>query len=84
MPRKTVKELEPWELSKLVPYSLEYLSGFQSEVYQIELTEGFNKARSIMDDAIHDNVKRDIGGDEQRIASVKTQHNNVTFKHILL
>ena len=37
-----------------------------------------------MDARIRVLVCRDIGGDEQRIHSVKTQHDNVTFKHILL
>ncbi len=29
-------------------------------------------------------IRRHIGGDEQCISSVKTQHSNITFKHILL
>jgi hypothetical protein len=37
-----------------------------------------------MDGAIRESVRRDIGGDEQRIHTVKTQYANVTFKHILL
>ena len=37
-----------------------------------------------MDVDIRSFVRRDIGGDEQRIHSVRTQHDNVTFKHILL
>ena len=37
-----------------------------------------------MDEGIRRLVRRDIGGDEQRITSVNTQHDNVTFKHILL
>jgi hypothetical protein len=33
---------------------------------------------------IEQSIRRDIGGDEQRIHSVDTDYYNVTFKHILL
>jgi len=37
-----------------------------------------------MDGEIRSTVRRDIGGDHQRVHSVRTQYSNVTFKHILL
>ncbi len=37
-----------------------------------------------MDDVIRGDVKRDIGGDRQRVHSVNTRYHEVTFKHILL
>jgi len=37
-----------------------------------------------MDDAITQSVKRDIGGDEQRVYSVNSEYKDITFKHILL
>lgn len=79
-----MRKLEPWDLDKLLPYQDEYLSGFRCESYQVGLEEGFNRAKELMDDEIRDGVRSDIGGDEQRISSVSTQHNDVTFKHILL
>ncbi|VAW70267.1 Primosomal protein N' (replication factor Y) -superfamily II helicase, partial [hydrothermal vent metagenome] len=33
---------------------------------------------------IHREIKRDIGGDEQRIDSVDTRYQDASFKHILL
>lgn len=84
LPRKYMRKLEPWDLDKLLPYQDEYLSGFRCESYQVGLEEGFNRAKELMDDEIRDGVRSDIGGDEQRISSVSTQHNDVTFKHILL
>ena len=84
MPRKLADELEPWDLKNLQPYSDEYLSGFSSQAYQIDLKEGFGRAKHIMDDAIRDEVRQDIGGDEQRIRTVRTNHRDVSFKHILL
>lgn len=84
LPRAKADALEPWDLDALVPYSDEYLSGFSAESYQIGLEEGFDIARGIMDETIRATIRRDIGGDHQRIHSVKTQYNNLTFKHILL
>ena len=84
LPKKYVEELEPWDLHNLVSYKDEYLSGFKAESYQIDLAKGFENAKVIMSDTIRESIKRHIGGDEQRISSVKTQHSNITFKHILL
>ncbi len=84
LPRKYAESLEPWDLANLVPYADAYLSGFRAESYQIGLSEGFEAAKGIMADAIHNSIRQHIGGDEQRIHSTQTQYRNITFKHILL
>lgn len=84
VPSPYAEKLEPWDLKNLEPYRDEFLSGFRAESYQVDLERGFERARQIMDDVIRDDVRSDIGGDHQRIWSVKTQYDGVTFKHILL
>jgi DNA-directed RNA polymerase subunit RPC12/RpoP len=84
LPRKITDWLAPWDLEELVPYREDYLSGFSSEVYQVDLDEGFNHAQVIMDKVIRGDVRRSIGGDQQRIHSLRTQHSDTTFKHVLL
>ena len=84
LPRKIMDWLQPWDLQNLVPYADAFLSGFRSEIYQVGLDEGFNRAREIMDNTIRSDVARDIGGDHQRIHSLNTSHSDTTFKHILL
>lgn len=84
LPKKYTDALEPWTLSALQPYSADFLAGFRAEGYQIELDEGYKEARMIMDATIQRDIKFDIGGDRQRIQSVDTDINDVTFKHILL
>lgn len=84
LPRKYTQELEPWDLKNLKPYNDDYLSGFKAESYQVNLEQGFELAKEVMDDEIRQSVRCHIGGDEQRIFSVKTQHSNISFKHILL
>lgn len=84
LPRRITDRLEPWDLEGLLPYQEAYLSGFTSQAYQIELDEGFDRAREIMDQVIRTDVARDIGGDVQRIHALDTRHRNTTFKHLLL
>jgi hypothetical protein len=84
LPRKYANLLEPWDLKNLIAYADDYLSGFRAESYQVGLAEGFEIAKQVMDEGIRASIRRDIGGDHQRIHSVKTQHDNVTFKHLLL
>ncbi|MEM7256808.1 MAG: primosomal protein N' (replication factor Y) - superfamily II helicase [Pseudomonadota bacterium] len=84
LPRKITDWLEPWDLENLVPYKEDYLSGFQSEVYQVALDEGFGHAEQVMKQIIRNDVRRSIGGDQQRIQRLHTKHSDTTFKHVLL
>ncbi|HEX8341438.1 MAG TPA: hypothetical protein VF624_11065 [Tepidisphaeraceae bacterium] len=77
-------ELSGWDLPALVPYDDAFLSGFSAETYQLDLPGGFEAAKGIMQNVIATTVRQDIGGDEQRIDSMHTQHHDVTFKHVLL
>ena len=84
LPRKITDWLAPWDLQNLEPYTEDYLAGFSSEVYQVDLDEGFTIAQATMDKVIRDDVQRAIGGDQQRIQKLSTQHSDTTFKHVLL
>ena len=84
LPRDKTEKLEPWDTNNLVGYKEEYLSGFQVESYQVDLPQGFDRAKEIMQGRIENTIRHDIGGDHQRIHSTKTQYSNITFKHILL
>ena len=84
LPRKITDWMEPWDLHALVPYTEDYLAGFSSEVYQVELDEGFTVAQQRMDKIIQNDVRNSIGGDQQRITSLHTDHSDTTFKHVLL
>lgn len=84
LPRAVTERLEPWDLPHLTPYQEEYLSGFQSEMYQVPLDQGFERAREIMAVTIQHDIARDIGGDHQRIHAADTRYGDIRFKHILL
>jgi LSD1 subclass zinc finger protein len=84
LPERYIKRLEPWDLENLVPYDKSYLTGFVSEKYQVDLKDGFESAKAIADKEIRKLVRKDIGGDTQRIQHVSTRYNDIKFKHLLL
>jgi DNA-directed RNA polymerase subunit RPC12/RpoP len=84
LPEKLANDLEPWDLADLNSYNDNYLSGFVTESYQLNVKEGFAKAKIRMDSSIYSAVRTDIGGDTQDISSVTTIYNDISFKHILL
>lgn len=79
-----IEKLEPWDLPNLVPYEKSFLSGFVTEKYQVDLSSGFERAKELADAQIRMAVCRDIGGDEQRIVSLNSRFDKISFKHILL
>ncbi len=84
LPKRLGNDLTTWDLAKLEPYSPDYLAGFQAEGYTVVLRDGHSEARERMEAIIEQDVRRDIGGDEQLISSVDTDWRGETFKHILL
>ncbi|NPD13656.1 primosomal protein N' (replication factor Y) - superfamily II helicase [Xinfangfangia sp. D13-10-4-6] len=84
LPARYANELDPWDLSKLVPYSPDYLAGFTAEGYTVPVRPASEQSKDKMAVVIAHDVRRDIGGDEQRIASIDTRYRDETFRHILL
>ena len=82
-----VKDCEPFNLSKLIPYSPHALAGFAAERYSIGLKEGWGLAQK----SIHDKLRSHIGSYVKshwhcdRVSSVRfsTIYNNITYKYIL-
>jgi hypothetical protein len=84
LPEKLTQRLDEWDLGKLVKYKTDYLQGLHAESYSKDIEEGFVDAKSIMQGTIRNDIKRDIGGDEQRIYSSNTHYSAITFKYLLL
>ncbi|QVL34735.1 hypothetical protein KIH39_12745 [Telmatocola sphagniphila] len=84
LPQKLVDGLISWDLEHLVPFTPDFLSGFKTERYTIELPEGFQLAKNIMENHLVALCKRDIGGDEQQLLHRQTNYMGISFKHLLL
>ncbi len=84
LPKRFTDQLAPWDLSALKDFSPNYLAGYGAEAYSVELREGFGEAEAIMEREIRALVRRDIGGDEQRINALNIKLSEITYKHVLL
>lgn len=73
-----------YNLAGLKPYDAGFLAGWQAEKYTTDAEHAWPAAREQIDRQIHTLVCRDIGGDEQRVHSIRTSYNAIRFKHILL
>jgi len=78
-----LESLTPWNTKVLIPFNQKYLSGFDSEEYTIKLDNGFEFAKVKMDRVIRQNIRFQIGGDQQRIDHMSTNYSNTTYKNVL-
>ena len=76
--------LAPWDLGSALEFRPDYLSGFQAQRYEIDPAVGSEEAKRRMEAVIDVLIRRDIGGDEQRVHHRDTAYDAVTFKHLLL
>ncbi|WP_446664414.1 hypothetical protein [Flexivirga sp. B27] len=82
---KKIMELEPWPIPAAQPYSPQYVAGHLSRTYDEDANQRFKHgARGQMDAVIESTVRRDIGGDEQRVENVQTSYKMLTFAQLLL
>jgi hypothetical protein len=84
LPPTITSALTRWDTAALVPYKPEFVSGFHAEAYQLGLAEAYPVARTMIDEKVRELVRREIGGDSQRIDSIDTRYGRFTFKHVLL
>ena len=84
LPEALTDGVQPWPLDRLAPYRPEIIAGFRAEAYTVGLAGAWDAAQRKMEPTIRQQIRRDIGGDAQRIHSMRTATAEETFKHILL
>jgi predicted RNA-binding Zn-ribbon protein involved in translation (DUF1610 family) len=84
LPADLLDRVNDWNLSKLHPFRPDYLSGFRTERYAVDLRGGYERAKELMEPVIYRLVCRDIGGDHQRVHGKRTRYSAITFKPLLL
>lgn len=82
--RELVDRLEPWPLDRCEPFDRRFLAGFLARTYDVDLGDGFDFARQRIDTAIREETCRRIGGDAQRISSLSSTYDPISYKHLLL
>jgi DNA-directed RNA polymerase subunit RPC12/RpoP len=82
--RQHVSALEPWPTATAKGYNPQYVAGHLARTYDHDVEECFVEAKQRIDAAIEQSIRRDIGGDHQRIHNVATRYWGLTYKHLLL
>ena len=81
LPAEVMVGLEPWPLAKCLPFNPECLAGFQARTYDCPARPGICAGQSPHGRSHSTRGLSRIGGDEQRIDSLDTQHTALTYKH---
>ncbi len=84
LPQDIIKEQKNWPLQSLVQYTPEFTAGFTTDVYTVDFTEGVETAKQQMERTIEEDIRKDIGGNQQRIHSKQVFYTDLMFKLILL
>jgi hypothetical protein len=84
IPREIMNKINNWDSMNMVEADNRFLSGFITEKYVMNMNNGYDLARQIMNTEIDYAIRRDIGGDRQRITAKNTGFSEVKFKLILL
>jgi hypothetical protein len=84
VPKMTLNKLQNWDMKNLAEADNRFLSGFITEKYGLNATDGYKQAKQVMEPRIDRAVRQDIGGDKQQVNSKNTRFCDVKFKLILL
>ncbi|MDR2954894.1 MAG: hypothetical protein LBV43_07430 [Prevotella sp.] len=84
IPTPILNKIENWDTMNMVETDNRFMSGFITEKYVLSMPDGFKIAKGKMESAIDHAVRRDIGGDHQRVTSKSTKFSDIKFKLILL
>ncbi|HVX68705.1 MAG TPA: hypothetical protein VHA79_03335 [Mycobacteriales bacterium] len=82
--QEKLDKMGPWTLAQAQPFDPEYLAGYTAVRYDVDPDTGLVTAKGKMEDVIRDDCRRDIGGDEQRVATMSVQYAALMFKLLLL
>lgn len=82
--QRNMERIYPFELQEIVNYDSRFILGLNSEVYQIDVKEGFQTAETIIDGKIRQACIRQIPGDTYRSLNINTHKSGLTYKHVLL
>ncbi len=83
-----IKACEPFDFSKLVPYSPQVVAGFIAERYSVGLQEGWGIAQNSIKQRLNSNIRRYIQQSWRcdRVDSLhfSTLYSNITYKYLLV
>ena len=82
--KKLVNRVMPYRLEEVVNFDPRLTVGWESEIYDMEVDEGYQVAERIMDEKIRHMCSAQLGGDTQRNLRISSSKFQQTFKHLIL
>jgi ribosomal protein S27E len=83
-----VRACEPFDFSKLVPYSPQVLAGFVAERYSVGLQEGWESAQRTIQSRLYSTIpsyiRRHWNADRTDSVRFSTLYSNITYKYLLV
>ena len=83
-----VRACEPFDFSKLVPYSPQVLAGFVAERYSVGLQEGWESAQKTIQSRLRSSIpsyiRRHWNADRSDSVHFSTLYSNITYKYLLV
>jgi predicted RNA-binding Zn-ribbon protein involved in translation (DUF1610 family) len=86
LPEKIIDKITPFDLNEVINHNPELMVGWESEIYSVEVKEGYSKAEVKMMHQIRQRAGSELrsGADTSRGLSVSADFYKQTFKHIIL
>jgi len=84
LPEELAARFVSFDVQKLVPYQPDFLAGWRAESYALDLAPGWERAQSVIAKVQEGRCRGDVGGDTCQNLSVRNEHENVAWKHVLL
>ncbi len=82
--QQDVQRILPYRLSEVVNFDPRLMVGWEAEIYNIEVDNGYQIGDGIMNSRLRNMCSAQLGGDTQRNLHVSSNKSNQTFKHIIL
>lgn len=81
-----IQRIEPFNTQNIPAYTPDYLSGYNSEVYTVELEEAHVTAKRLMEDQLRRLAEQDVlrRYDHVRGVRISARYSGETYKHVLL
>ncbi len=84
--RNLLDRVGSFGLTQVASYSPEYFSGYNAEVYTVDLDDAHSDARQYMEFNLEEMARQDVlrRYDEVRGVSVRASYSDETYKHVML
>lgn len=82
--QESIERILPFRMNEVLNFDPRLLVGWEAEVYQMELDQGYHVAGRIIDGKVRDICSEHLGGDTQRNLQVQSTKFDPSFKHVIL